>query len=86
MIFLAFPFLFPIFDSGHQLDSGPLDSMYQGAQNKVFQVLLSLGFELLALVNVLVYVGALAVLFLFVIMLYSIAQNKVFDKDGSPSH
>jgi NADH:ubiquinone oxidoreductase subunit 6 (subunit J) len=32
-------------------------------------VLLMLGFEFLALINMLVYVGALAVLFLFVIML-----------------
>lgn len=35
-------------------------------------VLLMLGFEFLALVNMLVYVGALAVLFLFVIMLLEI--------------
>lgn len=35
-------------------------------------VLLILGFEFLALVNMLVYVGALAVLFLFVIMLLEI--------------
>jgi NADH:ubiquinone oxidoreductase subunit 6 (subunit J) len=35
-------------------------------------ILLTLGFEFLALVNMLVYVGALAVLFLFVIMLLEI--------------
>ena len=40
-------------------------------------VLLSLGFEFLALVNVLVYVGALAVLFLFVIMLLEIPSTEL---------
>jgi len=35
-------------------------------------VLLMLGFEFLAMINMLVYVGALAVLFLFVIMLLEI--------------
>ena len=40
-------------------------------------VLLSLGFEFLALVNVLVYVGALAVLFLFVIMLLEIPTTEL---------
>ena len=40
-------------------------------------VLLMLGFEFLALVNVLVYVGALAVLFLFVIMLLEIPSTEL---------
>ena len=40
-------------------------------------VLLSLGFEFLALVNLLVYVGALAVLFLFVIMLLEIPTTEL---------
>jgi len=40
-------------------------------------VLLGLGFEFLALVNVLVYVGALAVLFLFVIMLLEIPTTEL---------
>nr|CAA73989.1 NADH dehydrogenase subunit 6 [Chlorogonium elongatum] len=40
-------------------------------------VLLSLGFEFLALVNMLVYVGALAVLFLFVIMLLEIPSAEL---------
>jgi NADH:ubiquinone oxidoreductase subunit 6 (subunit J) len=40
-------------------------------------VLLSLGFEFLALVNLLVYVGALAVLFLFVIMLLEIPSTEL---------
>ena len=40
-------------------------------------VLLSLGFEFLALVNMLVYVGALAVLFLFVIMLLEIPSTEL---------
>jgi len=40
-------------------------------------VLLSLGFEFLAIVNVLVYVGALAVLFLFVIMLLEIPSTEL---------
>ncbi|MGQ3144870.1 NADH-quinone oxidoreductase subunit J family protein [Rhizobium oryzihabitans] len=35
-------------------------------------LLLTLGFEFLALINILVYVGALAVLFLFVIMLLEV--------------
>jgi NADH:ubiquinone oxidoreductase subunit 6 (subunit J) len=40
-------------------------------------ILLSLGFEFLALINVLVYVGALAVLFLFVIMLLEIPTTEL---------
>jgi NADH:ubiquinone oxidoreductase subunit 6 (subunit J) len=40
-------------------------------------ILLSLGFEFLALVNMLVYVGALAVLFLFVIMLLEIPGSEL---------
>jgi len=40
-------------------------------------VLLSLGFEFLAIVNVLIYVGALAVLFLFVIMLLEIPSTEL---------
>nr|BBQ09631.1 NADH dehydrogenase subunit 6 [Volvocales sp. NrCl902] len=40
-------------------------------------VLLMLGFEFLALVNILVYVGALAVLFLFVIMLLEIPSTEL---------
>ena len=40
-------------------------------------VLLMLGFEFLALVNILVYVGALAVLFLFVIMLLEIPSAEL---------
>ena len=40
-------------------------------------VLLTLGFEFLALVNMLVYVGALAVLFLFVIMLLEIPSAEL---------
>jgi len=40
-------------------------------------VLLVLGFEFLALVNLLVYVGALAVLFLFVIMLLNIPTSEL---------
>jgi NADH:ubiquinone oxidoreductase subunit 6 (subunit J) len=40
-------------------------------------VLLMLGFEFLALVNLLVYVGALAVLFLFVIMLLEIPSTEL---------
>ena len=40
-------------------------------------VLLMLGFEFLALVNMLVYVGALAVLFLFVIMLLQIPTTEL---------
>lgn len=40
-------------------------------------VLLSLGFEFLAILNVLVYVGALAVLFLFVIMLLEIPTTEL---------
>jgi NADH:ubiquinone oxidoreductase subunit 6 (subunit J) len=40
-------------------------------------VLLMLGFEFLALVNMLVYVGALAVLFLFVIMLLEIPTTEL---------
>lgn len=40
-------------------------------------VLLILGFEFLALVNMLVYVGALAVLFLFVIMLLEIPSAEL---------
>ncbi len=40
-------------------------------------VLLMLGFEFLALVNVLVYVGALAVLFLFVIMLLEVPTTEL---------
>jgi NADH:ubiquinone oxidoreductase subunit 6 (subunit J) len=40
-------------------------------------VLLMLGFEFLALVNMLVYVGALAVLFLFVIMLLEIPSAEL---------
>jgi NADH:ubiquinone oxidoreductase subunit 6 (subunit J) len=40
-------------------------------------VLLMLGFEFLALVNMLVYVGALAVLFLFVIMLLEIPSTEL---------
>ena len=40
-------------------------------------VLLILGFEFLALVNMLVYVGALAVLFLFVIMLLEIPSAQL---------
>lgn len=40
-------------------------------------VLLILGFEFLALVNMLVYVGALAVLFLFVIMLLEIPSTEL---------
>ena len=40
-------------------------------------VLLMLGFEFLALINVLVYVGALAVLFLFVIMLLEIPTTEL---------
>lgn len=39
--------------------------------------LLTMGFEFLALVNVLVYVGALAVLFLFVIMLLEIPEAEL---------
>jgi NADH:ubiquinone oxidoreductase subunit 6 (subunit J) len=39
--------------------------------------LLMLGFEFLALVNILVYVGALAVLFLFVIMLLEIPSTEL---------
>jgi NADH:ubiquinone oxidoreductase subunit 6 (subunit J) len=40
-------------------------------------ILLSLGFEFLAILNVLVYVGALAVLFLFVIMLLEIPSTEL---------
>ena len=40
-------------------------------------VLLMLGFEFLSLVNLLVYVGALAVLFLFVIMLLEIPSTEL---------
>jgi len=40
-------------------------------------VLLSLGFEFLAILNLLVYVGALAVLFLFVIMLLEIPSTEL---------
>ena len=40
-------------------------------------VMLSLGYEFLALVNLLVYVGALAVLFLFVIMLLNIPTTEL---------
>ena len=40
-------------------------------------ILLILGFEFLALVNMLVYVGALAVLFLFVIMLLEIPSAEL---------
>lgn len=40
-------------------------------------VLMMLGFEFLALVNLLVYVGALAVLFLFVIMLLEIPATEL---------
>ena len=40
-------------------------------------VLLMLGYEFLALVNLLVYVGALAVLFLFVIMLLEIPATEL---------
>lgn len=40
-------------------------------------VLLLLGFEFLALVNLIVYVGALAVLFLFVIMLLEIPSTEL---------
>ena len=40
-------------------------------------VLLILGFEFLALVNMLVYVGALAVLFLFVIMLLEVPSAEL---------
>ncbi len=42
-----------------------------------FVVLLSLGFEFMAVINVLVYVGALAVLFLFVIMLLEIPSTEL---------
>jgi NADH:ubiquinone oxidoreductase subunit 6 (subunit J) len=40
-------------------------------------ILLMLGFEFLALINMLVYVGALAVLFLFVIMLLEIPSAEL---------
>jgi NADH:ubiquinone oxidoreductase subunit 6 (subunit J) len=40
-------------------------------------VLLSLGFEFLALINVLIYAGALAVLFLFVIMLLEVPTTEL---------
>ena len=40
-------------------------------------VLLMLGYEFMALVNLLVYVGALAVLFLFVIMLLEIPSTEL---------
>jgi NADH:ubiquinone oxidoreductase subunit 6 (subunit J) len=40
-------------------------------------VLMMLGFEFMALVNLLVYVGALAVLFLFVIMLLEIPATEL---------
>jgi NADH:ubiquinone oxidoreductase subunit 6 (subunit J) len=40
-------------------------------------LLLMLGFEFLALVNLLVYVGALAVLFLFVIMLLEVPTTEL---------
>jgi len=40
-------------------------------------IMLSLGFEFLAMVNMLVYVGALAVLFLFVIMLLEIPSAEL---------
>jgi NADH:ubiquinone oxidoreductase subunit 6 (subunit J) len=40
-------------------------------------VLLMLGFEFLALINVLIYVGALAVLFLFVIMLLEVPTTEL---------
>ena len=40
-------------------------------------ILLSLGFEFMALINILVYVGALAVLFLFVIMLLEIPSSEL---------
>lgn len=48
--------------------------------------LLMLGFEFLALVNMLVYVGALAVLFLFVIMLLEIpaAELRAYYRGWSP--
>lgn len=48
--------------------------------------LLMLGFEFLALVNILVYVGALAVLFLFVIMLLEIpsAELRAYNRGWSP--
>ena len=40
-------------------------------------VMLALGYEFLALVNLLVYVGALAVLFLFVVMLLNIPTTEL---------
>lgn len=40
-------------------------------------ILLMLGFEFLALINMLVYVGALAVLFLFVVMLLEIPSSEL---------
>ena len=40
-------------------------------------LLLMLGFEFLALINVLIYVGALAVLFLFVIMLIEVPTTEL---------
>lgn len=47
--------------------------------------LLMLGFEFLALINILVYVGALAVLFLFVIMLLEIpsAELRAYNRGWS---
>jgi NADH:ubiquinone oxidoreductase subunit 6 (subunit J) len=47
--------------------------------------LLVLGFEFLALVNLLVYVGALAVLFLFVVMLLEIptTELRAYHRGGS---
>lgn len=42
-----------------------------------FFILLALGFEFLAVIQVLVYVGALAVLFLFVIMLLEIPSTEL---------
>jgi NADH:ubiquinone oxidoreductase subunit 6 (subunit J) len=49
-------------------------------------VLLMLGFEFLALINMLVYVGALAVLFLFVVMLLEIpsAELRAYHRGWSP--
>lgn len=40
-------------------------------------VLLSLGYEFMAIINVLIYVGALAVLFLFVVMLINVPASSL---------
>jgi NADH:ubiquinone oxidoreductase subunit 6 (subunit J) len=50
-------------------------------------LLLALGYEFLALINLLVYVGALAVLFLFVIMLMEVPTSELrsYNRGGNRS-